>query len=216
MPAPIDPILVKKESEKIILALGGEVLDTLPWLERTEPRSQSDAVVRALILNATLQIYFGAPTSVIRDWVARNNLTSHLSNAEQELLTKINSDLTEQERTNLFWSIEALWALAWAGSLIDDVPIELPVGNNLAGFMPDLQKNEDGTKLESKFRLRSADDVYGKLDLYFRAHWYARNGNLTGKPTGVFDLDRIMERRKALEWLSDRSIHDWDDTPDCT
>lgn len=54
------------------------------------------------------------------------------------------------------------------------------------------------------------------LDLYFRAHWYARDGQLNGYPTAPFDLDIIMERRKTLEWLVDRSIEDWDDTPQDT
>jgi len=52
------------------------------------------------------------------------------------------------------------------------------------------------------------------LDLYYRAHWYAREGSLKGFSTGVFNLDIIVERRKALEWISDSKIEDWDDV-DC-
>jgi hypothetical protein len=39
---------------------------------------------------------------------------------------------------------------------------------------------------------------------------------LNGYSTGVFDLDIIMERRKALEWIADRTIEDWDEAPEST
>jgi hypothetical protein len=47
------------------------------------------------------------------------------------------------------------------------------------------------------------------LDLYFRLHWWTRDGQLNGYETGDVRLDIIMERRKALEWVLDDSC-DWD------
>jgi hypothetical protein len=54
------------------------------------------------------------------------------------------------------------------------------------------------------------------LDLYYRAHWYARDGLLNGYATEPFNLDVIMERRRALEWISDRNLADWEDAPEDT
>jgi hypothetical protein len=50
------------------------------------------------------------------------------------------------------------------------------------------------------------------LDLYYRAHWYVVDGHLHRYDTGDFDLDIIMERRKALEWIGDPTVEDWDYT----
>jgi hypothetical protein len=60
------------------------------------------------------------------------------------------------------------------------------------------------------------EDVKARSEAVIRAHWYARDGQLNGYATGIFSLDVIMERRKALEWISDRTIEDWDDSPEST
>ena len=58
-------------------------------------------------------------------------------------------------------------------------------------------------------QLRSREELFRMLDLYFRLHWWTRNSQLTGKDTGAVRLDIIMERRKALEWVMDPAC-DWD------
>jgi hypothetical protein len=97
----------------------------------------------------------------------------------------------------------------WAGQLIDDLPFDEGAGKVLASLCPALQRNEDGSKMSEKMRLRSRDELYRKLDLYYRLHWWTRNSQLTGKDTGEVHLDIIIERRKALEWIMN-SICDWD------
>ena len=120
----LDPNAVKRESEAIIRRAGGEICDWLPVLDRGAPTRDVGAVVRrALILNAMLQIGFQAPIAVIKDWINRNGLADDLSESEREILEKDNEDLTEQERTNLYWYIEALWAMVWAGQLIPDLDL---------------------------------------------------------------------------------------------
>ncbi len=58
-------------------------------------------------------------------------------------------------------------------------------------------------------RLRSHEELFRMLDLYYRLHWWTRNAQLTGQDTGEVRLDIIMERRKALEWIMDANC-DWD------
>lgn len=113
----------------------------------------SEVAERTLVLHAMLQIYFGAPIEVIASWIKTNQLDFSLSRHERSLLT--NGSVTEQETTNLYCYIEALWAMVWAGQL-----------NNYS--------------------------------------------------TEPFNMDVIMERRRALEWISDRKLADWEDTPDGT
>lgn len=206
----IEPEAVKRDSEAIIRGAGGDICDWLPFLDRDANPRELDAVIRrALILNAMLQIYFNAPIAVIKDWISCNGLANDLSETEREILEKEDDDLTEQERINLYWYIEALWTLVWAGQLIDDLPFDEGVGSVLASLCPALQRKEDGSKLSKTMRLRSREDLFRMLDIYYRLHWWTRNSQLTGKDTGVVRLDIIMERRKALEWIMDPAC-DWD------
>jgi hypothetical protein len=212
----IDPQAIKRESEAIILKAGGQILDWLPHLEREdEPRDLRAVVRRALILNAMVQIWFKAPIEVISDWITQNGLADDLAESERAILAKENDELSDQELTNLYWNIEALWALVWVGSLIHDLPFNEGVRNELASLSPNLQQNEDDSKYAKKMRLRSKDELFRMLDLYFRLHWWTRNAQLTGKQTGDVEIDVIMERRKALEWVMDPDC-DWDSTEQST
>lgn len=205
----IDPEEVKATSERIILQAGGRVCDWLPLLDNPSPRSQADLIGRSLVLNALINIAFGAPIPIIRGWIAANGAMSHVSFNEQALLLKNADDLSEQEVLNLRWSLEALWALMWAGGLTDDLAIDGHVPDAMAMLVPDLQKNENGTKFSQKMQMRPVSDLYCMLDLYYRAHWSTEDGRINGYSTGDISPDVVMERRKALEWLLDASA-DWD------
>ncbi len=65
-------------------------------------------------------------------------------------------------------------------------------------------------KFIDSFSSRKQVDVFEKLDLFYRAHWFARNNELSGKESSLVDLSIITERRKALEWVSDNH-EQWDD-----
>lgn len=205
----IGPLEVKKRSEKIILDVGGRICDWLPMPEQSEPRSLGQLIGRALVMNAMLNICFLAPVPVIRTWIERNGLENHLSNSERVLLTKSNDQLARQELINLYWHIEALWALMWAGNLIEHLDFTRPVEDYMASLAPNLQVNKNGDMFSKRMRLRPYNELYNMLDLHYRLHWYARDGQLNGYSTGAVSLDIIMERRKALEWFMDASS-DWD------
>ena len=81
--------------------------------------------------------------------------------------------------------------------------------NALATIVPNLQKNENGAAFAARILLRSYAELYPMLDLYFRAHWATENVRLHGGSSGRINGDIIMERRKALEWLSGATT-DWD------
>lgn len=156
-----------------------------------------------------LQIAFKAPIPIVKRWISENGLDDDLVESERAILDKSNAELTGQERANLFWYVEALWALAWAGGLIDRLPFDKPAGDNLASLSPNLQQNEDGSKFLERMRLRPHDELFRMLDLYYRLHWWARDAQLQGQPTGGVSIDIVMERRKALEWVLN-ARDDWD------
>jgi len=202
---------IKKESETIIIQNGGKICGWLPHIETNKTiRSNEEVINRALILNALLNIYFQAPIHIIKGWIEQYNLTEYLSASEKELLNKKNNELTEQEKINIYWFIEAVWALMWAGNLINDLPIDKCVEDRMAKLCPNLEKGEDDAKFRKKIKIRSKDELYKKLDLYYRAHWYTEDGRINSYPTGSISGGIIMERRKALEWVNDNTL-DWDD-----
>jgi hypothetical protein len=212
----MDPAEVKARSEGLIRSLGGKTLDWLPWLDRSDPRETAEVAERTLAMHALLGIYFQAPVAVIAKWIQDNGLGHVLSRRERALLGTPEAELTQQDRIDLYWYLEALWAFAWAGQLIPELPIDKPVGDELASLLPDIENGEGGAEFRAAFLLRPFGDIFQMLDVYFRAHWYARDGHLNGYSTGVFNLDIILERRKALEWIADRTIEDWDETPEST
>ncbi len=85
-PPTIDPIEVKRQSEAAVLSAGGRICDWLPVIETTRARELGEVIDRALILNALLQLYFGAPSRVISDWIDRESLRGALSARESTLL----------------------------------------------------------------------------------------------------------------------------------
>lgn len=203
----IRPDQVKRESEAQILARGGKICDWLPFIDHTAVRSRDEVVGRMAVMTALINIHFEAPVEIVSSWIGRNGVADALSASERAILEKCHHD--DQELTNLFWYIEALWALMWAGRMINDLPFDRTVEDSMAPMLPILQENEDTAKLGA-VQLRSYKELYRMRDLYYRVHWYARDGNLRRYDTSPVSLDVVMERRKALEWVMDRTA-EWDE-----
>jgi len=204
----INPRKIKLKSESIIRDAGGVICDHLPLLDKTNIRSQDEVIDRALVLVAMLQLHFEAPTKFIRDWIGENNLSSALSSEESKLIAKHEDDFSEQEKINLYWYIEALQAVLWATKIMPSLPVDESIPETQASHCPDFHSNEDGSKFRNHMVLRSYSEIFEKLDLYYRTHWWLRNG----KGTHEEQIDWVTERRKVLEWIMDRNL-DWDDIP---
>ncbi len=205
----INPTEIKKKSEEIILNAGGQILDGLPIIEITEPRTQFEVANRALVLNAMFQLHLNAPKFYIEKWIDKNGLSNELSPMESSILNSSMNKLTQEEDGYLYWSLEALWALVWAMNLIEDLPFNKPVGNELAHLSPNIQLNETGSKYLDNMRLRHLCSLYDMRDLYYRLHWWVNNASKLGESTGDVNFDIILERRKALEWILNRT-YQWD------
>lgn len=212
MKTTVDPVSIKTESEAVVIAAGGKICDWLPYLDRAEVRPSTEIIGRALVMNALINIYFKAPISVVANWIERHGLSEHLSAVERTILSRPDEALPEQQLIDLFWYIEALWALMWVGSLIDDLPFQTHVEDRMASMCPNLAKDEGPEKFSAHMRMRGPDEIFRILDLYFRVHWWARDGQINGYSTDPANLDIVMERRKALEWVLNPRC-DWDDVP---
>jgi len=64
-------------------------------------------------------------------------------------------------------------------------------------------------RIRQRYSLRSREEIYSKLDLFYRAHWYTRDCQLTGRSSSPFNLGVVQLRRQLLEWVADNES-DWD------
>lgn len=201
---------IKSENTQALRRAGIEVIDSLPALDDADVRS-ADAVAKRLIaMAALLQLHFKAPVSFIEEYLDENGLLEVLSSHEREVLRVGYDSLNERHRTDLYWTIEAIWALAWAGQKHDVLSLNTCVENKLASMLPNFAKKEAAHDFIASYRLRSKKELFSKLDLLYRAHWYARSRSLQGESNTLVDLDIVIERRKALEWVCNSSLA-WDE-----
>ncbi len=208
--APINPQRVKKQNTRQLRKLGIDVVDHLPWIEPKSFRTPTDIAKRCVLLGALLQLHFGAPEEFISQYLEENDLLSCLSPQEEQILNNGYDSLSEQEKTNLYWSIEAIWALVWVGKMHNALTFNSSVDDSLAEMLPDFQKNEPARDFIENFSIHGEKSIFVALDKFYRAHWFARNLDVIGEKSDAVDLDIIMERRKALEWVADSSSS-WDD-----
>lgn len=211
----IRPAAVKAESERVLRGLGARICDWLPSMDHTEPRPAEAIAQRIFVLNALVQLPFQAPPPVIRRWIVENGLQTALAGSEKFILDE-QPQISEQSMIDLSWKIEALWAFMWVCNRIETLNLGLPCGDELASMLPDLRRNEPATRYYDRFRRRrSYKELYAMRDLIYRAHWYARDGQLQGYGTDPINLEVVMERRRAIAWVTDRTA-DWDDTDQST
>lgn len=206
-----DSARAKSASEAAILALGGRINANLPQIDLAEmhPRDSHEVASRALVLGVLVHMAFGAPLKVARPWLEAHGLTSILSSEEREIVLA-QSNPSEDLRNRLRWNIEALWAGGWAGGLVEDLGPATPLGDQLAGLLPDLRTQEPPQRFLDTFQIRSPEALLSKLDLLYRAHWAARDGRISGSPDCPFNEGVVHERRKFLEWALNATV-DWDD-----
>lgn len=205
----INPIEIKKQSEAIVINAGGEILDWLPTRELTETRSINEIIKRALVLTAMHELHLKAPKPIIKQWISENNLVGALTPTELSILNSPSSELTDQENTDLYWSLDALWAIVWATGLIEDLGFDQPIGDELASLSPNLKLNEDGHKYVDNMQLRSDKSLHEMRDLYYRVHWWVKEASRNDTLPDNISYGSVIERRKALEWIVDRDA-EWE------
>ncbi len=206
----INPEKIKKQNTSFLRGMGIDVIEHLPYIELNEFHNDKDIARRCLILAALLQLNFEAPNEFIENWLKENKLIQYLTPNELHILATMHSDLTEQEQTDLYWTIEAIWTLAWVGGKHSNLTFNTSVEDTLSGMLPSFQNNESSAEFIKGFNSRPAKEIFIKLDQFYRVHWYARNNNLSENDDPIANIDLIMERRKALEWVCNRN-EEWDE-----
>ena len=206
----IKPESIKIKNTKELKSNGIEVIDHLPYLEYPNFRDSKDIAERMMILLALFQLHLGAPTEIIKRWIEVNGLQDNLTDEEKQFLNINYKDLPEQDQINIYWYIEAIWAFAWVGGLHNNLSFNSGVEDFLATILPNIKNSDPADPFISDFKIRNELEIFEMLDRFYRAHWFARNNNLTGKESDKVDLDLIMERRKALEYVCYKA-NEWDE-----
>ncbi|MGB4812081.1 MAG: DUF4272 domain-containing protein [Methylophilaceae bacterium] len=201
---------IKTANEARIIKLGLGVNDWLPILDTPALRPLNEIKARMSVMNALINIAFDAPTALIKQWLEKHQLISHLSASEVQIINTENAALTEDALIELNWYLESLWALMWATNMIDSLNVVQHVGDNQASLLPNLEKNESNQKIDKINSIQSETSLYAMLDYYYRLHWFCVNDRLNQGKQQKVNEGLIVERRKALEWIFNRS-GDWDD-----
>lgn len=204
----IDPEKVKAKNTKMLRSSGIEVIDHLPHLEPPTFRSSEETAQRMMVILAIFQLHLRAPNQIVKNWIDDNGLADHVTEEENRILASRYPDLSEQDQTNIYWYVEAIWGFAWAGGLHGRLTFNTPVEDSLVSMTPSIKGNEPAASFIEKFKLRKESEIFDMLDKFYRAHWFARNNALTGKKSDQVDLEIIMERRKVLEFICYKE-QDW-------
>jgi hypothetical protein len=211
----VDPVAVKLDSERLLLAAGAPICDWLPHVEHTSARSLEDIARRALIVNALIALAFKAPPLFIRDWLVDNGLVSDLAESEKFIVTSPEAPLPDSKLMQLSWQVECLWTLMWVCGRVQEHSFDDPIGDDLVAMLPDLEANESAKNFYGTLQRRSYAQMYAMRDLLYRANWAVRDGEINGYATPQLNAGVVIERRRALEWAMDATA-DWDHTDQST
>lgn len=208
----LNPIKIKNRNTKLLKKQGIIVVNHLPYLDLPKFRNPQVIARRTLILSALFQLYLEAPNDVVQSWLEENNLIQFLTKKEKYILKTNFEDLQEQDKIDVYWYLESIWAFAWAGGLHNNLTFNSEAEETLASLIPNIQLNEKTDDFILNFELRDNNEIFETLDKFYRAHWFARRTSFKKGENNIVDLDIIIERRKALEYICYHE-YTWDDIP---
>lgn len=205
----IDPSKIKRKITKELQSQGIKVIDHLPHLENPNFKNSKEVAKRMMVLLALFQLHLEAPKEIIANWIASNDLTDCLTDNEIRFLKTDYKHLSKQDQIDIYWYIEAIWALAWVGGFHNTLSLNSAVEDSLSSMLPKIANNDSSKNFISTFKIRSQFEIFEMLDRFYRAHWFVRNNKLIGIKSDKVDMDLIMERRKVLEYVCYKNS-DWD------
>ncbi|MFT7679534.1 MAG: hypothetical protein ACI8QC_003537 [Planctomycetota bacterium] len=198
--------------ENIILLLEHDIPTSpnLPLLDAASPRPALDVASKCVALYCLTGMPRGASEESLQEWLVAEGGLDCLEPFELKLLKLGKPE--EPLLSDLAWKSESLYALAWAGSLIDELPWpseECDLSKVLSSIPgPGCLSIAE---FKAGFELRPRSQIFEALDLYYSLYASLRHPELWPEgelPTGpIFDV--VMERRRALEWLC--STVGWED-----
>lgn len=173
------------------------------------PRTAKEIARGALVLSAVIACAYGASKEETIKWLQREGLWAGVSPLEMEFLS---NDVSEKERANLTWKVEALVPLLWTINKIGSMPALTQQCNTgplkSAVIWPPAETRE---YIESSV-LRSEDELEGEYEKVYQAHWKVRDARINGRPiSDGYDPEVIYERHYGFNWIIGYMGQSWDD-----
>jgi hypothetical protein len=175
-------------------------MNELPCLEIPRFQLRWQVAKRILTLTALFQLYLEMPKEEVSQWIHSNRLSNELTEKEKTFLAIDFDQLPKQDQIDISWYIEAVWAFAWIGNLHNNLTFNTAVEDHLVDLLPNVQQAAPAASFVANFQLRDHLEIFTQLDLFYRAHWFAKPHRLSHEGTPKVNLDLITERRKALEY----------------
>ncbi|MEM6785091.1 MAG: DUF4272 domain-containing protein [Bacteroidota bacterium] len=215
---------MRSRSVSFAQAHGLDVPDEVPLLASpAQLRAFDEVVDRAVVVSVVLTCAYGFPKARALRWLERTHLLGSVLDLEMQFLSN-----TYTDKALFYDQVEALWALAWALSLVDDFRWDAHCSKSLATHFPEL--NDAGRRaafaakctpqpaaalIEEADRaevLHAAMDAQpapesarGKtveLYTYVQPPTVEVNPAAPPKPLGGVLPFALAERRRALRWLA--------------
>ena len=183
-------------SNAYLVARGISVPGHLPLIETDLTRSEAEVVDRLLCLNVCAAAAYGYDRQQGMSWVAKEGLEGSLETIELAYLKDGSGPTSTFQK-----QVEAIYALAWALSLQNDLDLQLSCRDDFVLSLPNLKSGEASAKLRAHARLRPTSELLRVTDLAYSVHWHIRNEGLAGREDKRFRPHVVVERRRALEWL---------------
>jgi len=176
--------------------------DNLPLLDRPFFRKTEDISKRIILLSCFKSIVENPEDkNEIQGWINRNGLVRDLSNREFQIINK--NIISQQDLIDISWYQESLYAMLWSVNIVKDMNFPSDE-SNVTKYLQFLPPDVEISTFKKSLNLRGKDELLGELDLYYNLHWSAKKGETR------LIKSIVLERRKALEWIVDNNITDWD------
>lgn len=192
----------RSDSWQLVDSLGMPTNRSLPEIEVNSPRREEEVVQRLLALFCVVAASFGFPKQQAAEWLDQENLSLALTDKESEFLH------SQLEPTPFQHQVEALFALAWALSLVDELPWGRLPPDNFVTMFPELKVMESAEELRPRLELRPRAELMRRLDEAYCLHWACRQMLLDNEPPPLREYV-FRERRRSLEWLNGNGS--WDE-----
>jgi len=204
----VDAPRIQQQSEARLRGWGLKVNVHLPPPEPRAPRTAGEVAARGAVLAALAEAGEGAPPGFVLRWTSLHGLDGALTPAERALLAA--PGMTGLQRDGLRWGAEAAWTLGWALGRAPRLDWESWAGTATPPW-PSLRSPGGVDAARAGAALRPLEALLEEADLAFRLHWAVVDALVLGEPFPEerFHPDRVVERRRALEWVLSPGVA-WD------
>lgn len=208
---PQDALDRRLRSQRRLEAEGVPINRFLPAIEgesEARRRTAEELVDRTLALIIVSGRAEGMARGPAETLIRELGISRALSPIERDFISSDKPD--EHMSMQLSWRYEAAVPLLWALGFIET--LDKPTQGRAAEGIVRLVAGRTRAELLAAARLRPLGDILDEADLIYRYHWAAREAERLGQdiPAGL-NVDVIMERHHALNWLIGYMDHDWDE-----